>query len=84
MDGCGERLAAEGISVGVTPLGGMLAGLEIERDGRRIAPLHRAPWVGQGEVRRRLAVIEGDFFCAPFGRADEDGVPSHGWPANGD
>ena len=84
-----ERLVAEGIAVGVTPLGGMLAGLEIERDGRRIAPLHRAPWVGQGEAMPagaapHLAMLEGDFFCAPFGRTDEEGVPAHGWPANGD
>ena len=84
-----ERLAVEGIAVGVTPLGGMLTGLEIERDGRRIAPLHRAPWVGQGEAMPaeaapHLGVLEGDFFCAPFGRTDEDGVPAHGWPANGD
>lgn len=83
------RLAAEGIAVGVTPVGGMLAGLEIERDGRRIAPLHRAPWVGTGEempadAAPHLGVLEGDFFCAPFGRPDEDGVPAHGWPANGD
>ena len=71
MDGRG--LSVEGIAVGVTPLGGMLAGLEIERDGRRIAPLHRAPWVGPGEAMPpeaapHLAVLEGDFFCAPFGR----------------
>ena len=83
------RLAAEGISVGVTALGGMLAGLVIERDGRRIAPLHRAPWVDEDaamppEAAPHLGVLEGDFFCAPFGRTDEEGVPAHGWPANGD
>ncbi len=83
-----ERLAVDGISVGVTALGGMLAGLAIERDGRRIAPLHRAPWVGQPETMPpeaapHLAVLEGDFFCAPFGRTDEAGVPIHGWAANG-
>ena len=83
-----QRLAVEGISVGVTALGGMLAGLEIVREGRRIAPLHRAPWVGAGEAMPadaapHLGVLEGDFFCAPFGRPDEDGVPAHGWPANG-
>jgi hypothetical protein len=83
-----ERLAAEGIAVAVTPLGGMLTGLEIVRDGRRIAPLHRAPWVGEGaampeDAAPHLAVLEGDFFCAPFGRTDEAGVPAHGWPANG-
>lgn len=83
-----ERLASEGISVGVTPVGGMLEGLEIEYGGRRIEPLHRAPWVGveamPADAAPHLAVLEGDFFCAPFGRPDEDGVPAHGWPANGD
>lgn len=83
------RLATDGIAVGVTPLGGMLEGLAIERDGRRIAPLHRAPWVDEGaamppEAAPHLGVLEGDFFCAPFGRTDEEGVPAHGWPANGE
>lgn len=82
------RLSVEGISVGVTPACGMLEGLTLERGGRRIRPLHRAPWVGGGETMPaeaapHLAVLEGDFFCAPFGRTDEDGVPAHGWPANG-
>ncbi len=83
-----ERLEAEGISVGVTPLAGMLEGLRIERDGQSLAPLHRAPWVGHPEEigtdsAPHLAVLEGDFFCAPFGKTDEEGVPAHGWPANG-
>lgn len=83
-----HRLAVEGIALNVEPRGGILADLVIERDGRRIAPLHRAPWVGQpGEVpddaAPHLAVLEGDFFCAPFGRTDDPEVPAHGWPANG-
>jgi hypothetical protein len=83
-----ERLEAKGISVGVTPLAGMLEGLRIERDGQSLAPLHRAPWVGHPEEigadsAPHLAVLEGDFFCAPFGKTDEEGVPAHGWPANG-
>jgi hypothetical protein len=82
------RISAEGISVGVTPACGMLEGLTIERGGKRIQPLHRAPWVGvAGEVPHdaapHLAVLEGDFFCAPFSRTDDPGVPAHGWPANG-
>ena len=81
------RLAVEGISVGVTPVGGLLEGLAIEHGGRRLAPLHRAPWVGREELPAdaapHLGLLEGDFFCAPFGAPDEHGVPAHGWPANG-
>lgn len=82
------RLSAEGISVAVTAACGMLEGLVVERGGRRIAPLHRAPWVGRSgeapaDAAAHLAVLEGDFFCAPFGLTDEEGVPAHGWPANG-
>ena len=52
----------------------------IERDGRRIAPLHRAPWVDRpeevpAEVAPHLGLLQGDFFCAPFGAPDEAGVP---------
>jgi hypothetical protein len=82
------RLTVEGISVAVTPVGGLLQGLAIERDGRRIEPLHRAPWVGRPDevpegAAPHLGLLEGDFFCAPFGAPDEAGVPAHGWPANG-
>ncbi|MFO1142703.1 MAG: hypothetical protein U1E59_09975 [Amaricoccus sp.] len=82
------RIAADGISVGVTNFCGMLEGLEIERGGRRIRPLHRAPWVGHSEELPEdpvphHVVLEGDFFCAPFGQTDEPGVAAHGWPANG-
>lgn len=66
----------------------MLADLVIERGGRRLAPLHRAPWVGEpgqvpADAAPHLGVLEGDFFCAPFGRTDDPDVPMHGWPANG-
>jgi len=82
-----ERLAVDGIAVGVTPVAGMLTGLVIEREGRRIAPLHQAPWIGEAmpaDAAPHLGLLEGDFFCAPFGRTDEEGVAAHGWPANGD
>lgn len=83
-----QRLSVEGISLALEPLGGMIADLVIERGGRRIAPLHRAPWVGRSEplpadAAPHLGVLEGDFFCAPFGQTDDPAVPSHGWPANG-
>jgi len=83
-------LEAEGISVGVSSRFGMLTGLAIQRQGRLVAPLHRAPWIGEadavppGEIPL-LAALEGDFFCAPFGTADATpGVPQHGLTANGD
>lgn len=83
-----HRLSVEGISLAIEPSGGMLANLVISRDGRRIAPLHRAPWVDRpdevpADAAPHLAVLEGDFFCAPFGRTDDPAVPAHGWPANG-
>lgn len=83
-----HRLSVEGISLALEPRGGILADLVIVRDGRRIAPLHRAPWVGTPDAvpldaAPHLAVLEGDFFCAPFGRTDDPRVPAHGWPANG-
>ncbi|MFT3973983.1 MAG: hypothetical protein QM699_11195 [Amaricoccus sp.] len=82
------RLVVEGISLAVEPRGGMLADLVIERNGHRLAPLHRAPWVQEldampADAAPHLAVLEGDFFCAPFGRTDDPAIPAHGWPANG-
>lgn len=83
-----QRLSVDGISLAIEPRGGMLADLVIERDGQRIAPLHRAPWVGGPEAMPadaapHLGVLQGDFFCAPFGQTDDPAVPAHGWPANG-
>ena len=46
--------------------------IEVERDGRRTAPFHRAPWADDAappagtEDAPHLARISGDFFCAPF------------------
>lgn len=82
-------LSADGISLNITATGGLIDGLSIERDGRRISPLHRAPWVDHPEEvpteeAPHLGLLSGDFFCAPFGGSPAgSGVPSHGWPANG-
>ena len=82
------RLEASGITVEVDLGIGHLTLIEIERDGRKTAPFHRAPWADDAvppagvEDAPHLARISGDFFCAPFGSADVEPAPSHGWPAN--
>lgn len=79
-------LAAAGISLAVTATGGLIDELTIERNERVVRPLHRAPWVGvandvpEGEAAH-LALLSGDFFCAPFGASAD--APPHGWTANG-
>lgn len=80
------RVAARGIRFGFDARTGLLDGFVVTDGGREIAPLHRAPWVGTGEAMPEdaaplMAVLGGDFFCAPFALAEE-GVPLHGWPAN--
>ncbi|MFZ1337872.1 MAG: hypothetical protein WAS26_02335 [Paracoccaceae bacterium] len=80
------RIAAEGISFGFRAATGLLDGFEVLDNGRRIAPLHRAPWVGTDERMPEgeaplMAHLGGDFFCAPFALA-EGGAPLHGWPPN--
>lgn len=82
-------LTADGITVSFDPVGGIVAEVAISFDGSPpIRPLHKAPWVSGPErfpadvapIERKLA---GDFFCAPFAETCE-GVPLHGWSANGD
>lgn len=79
---------AEGISVSVDLAVGHIADLVIERDGRRLKPLHRAPWIGEprealpGTLPDGVLRLSGDFLCAPFSRADVEPAPLHGWPAN--
>lgn len=79
--------AAAGISVSVDLTVGHIAALEIEREGRRLAPLHRAPWVDEpdtwpADIAAGLARLSGDFLCAPFSANDIDPAPGHGWPGN--
>ncbi|MDX8503680.1 hypothetical protein RFM99_35605 [Mesorhizobium sp. VK4C] len=81
-------LNAKGISVSLDLAVGHIAAMEIEAGGRRLKPLHRAPWVGspretlpenlpEGTVR-----LSGDFLCAPFSTSDVEAAPLHGWTAN--
>lgn len=83
-----HRIEAIGITVDVDLELGNLAKFEVERDGRRAAPFHRAPWSDDEqppegvEGAPHLARISGDFFCAPFAAADVEPAPAHGWTAN--
>jgi hypothetical protein len=83
-----DRLAVEGISVVVNPIGGLLDRVAIVWQGRTIEPLHRAPWIETpadvpADAPPHLGGLAGDFFCAPFGKADIEPAPAHGWAANG-
>lgn len=80
------QTSAHGISFNFDASTGLLDGFRVEDGGLRIAPLHRAPWVGTNEAMPPeaaplMARLGGDFFCAPFALA-EPGVPLHGWPPN--
>lgn len=81
-------IGARGISISLDLAVGHVAAMEIEAEGRKLEPLHRAPWVGsssetlppglpEGTVR-----LSGDFLCAPFSASDVEEAPLHGWPAN--
>jgi hypothetical protein len=83
-----HELRAEGVRVVVDLAVGHLRTLEVEHDGRRLAPLYTAPWVDDPAIASdksippNLRFLSGDFFCAPFGGSDDPSVPGHGWPAN--
>lgn len=79
-------LGAQGILLDFESDLGRLDALTVRDQGRDIAPLHRAPWVGTGEVLPAdaaplMAGLGGDFFCAPFASSEGDS-PLHGWPPN--
>ncbi len=78
-------IEATGIAARFDPAFGMLAELEVTRDGRTVSMLHKAPWLGEkmpDDAAPHLGALAGDFFCAPFGDASADAAPGHGWPAN--
>jgi hypothetical protein len=83
-----HEIRAAGIRVVVDLAVGHLRALEIKQDGRFLTPLYTAPWVDEPSIAEDEAILpnlrflSGDFFCAPFGGADEQGTPTHGWPAN--
>jgi hypothetical protein len=86
MTGASERIEAAGIAVQFDPSCGIVERLVVVDEGREVAPLHRAPWVGSDEVlpegtSPHLARLAGDFLCAPFASREGDS-PQHGWTAN--
>jgi len=79
------ELKAEGIRLTVDLAVGHLVSLIVERDGRSLSSLHRAPWIDEDlapGTDPHLARLSGDFLCAPFCRSDVEPAPFHGWPAN--
>ncbi|HEV7255783.1 MAG TPA: hypothetical protein VGN97_22125 [Mesorhizobium sp.] len=80
-------IEAEGIRLRLDPTFGMVEELAVSRGGRTVSMLHKAPWHGRADALPASAAphlkrLAGDFFCAPFGNAEADGAPPHGWPAN--
>lgn len=86
MDGI--TIEAKGISVTVDLTVGHLAEIVVDIGGRRLKPLHRAPWIDElpealpQDLPAGTARLSGDFLCAPFSRSDVEAAPLHGWPAN--
>lgn len=83
-----STIEAKGIRVTLDLRAGQVRALAIEMDGRRLEPLHTAPWVddpaitGDESIPPNLRYLSGDFFCAPFGASDVEPAPPHGWTAN--
>ncbi|TRC75998.1 hypothetical protein FJV83_16865 [Mesorhizobium sp. WSM4307] len=80
-------IKARGISVSLDLTVGHIADMTVESGGRRLKPLHRAPWVDAGETLPKdlpqgTVRLSGDFLCAPFSRSDVEEAPLHGWTAN--
>ena len=84
-----HRMQAAGISLAVDLAVGHIRDFTVEAAGRKLTPLHTAPWVDDPAVTDDPAImpnlkyLSGDFFCAAFGANDvEPNTPGHGWPAN--
>jgi len=80
-------IEAEGVRLSFDPSFGMVEELAVSRGGRTVSMLHKAPWHGERialprDAAPHLGRLAGDFFCAPFGNAELDAAPLHGWPAN--
>ena len=82
-------LASNRTSLAVTETGGHLSDVTFSLPGgRKISPMHIAPWIGEtmpADAPALLGVLRGDFFCAPFGGSDVIAGETrvHGLPASG-
>ncbi len=81
-------MQADGVRLEIDLSTGSVWSLTIERDGREVTPLHRAPWIDEPDIAGDASLplhvrrLSGDFFCAPFGKSDLEAAPLHGWSAN--
>ena len=75
-------------SLALDPALGNLRRLRFSVGARTLEPLHTAPWADDPDARFPAATpaverhLSGDFLCAPFGAADVEPSPPHGWSAN--
>jgi len=83
------RIASNRVEAFVTELGGQIAPITFDRQGRKIAPYSVAPWAEEKLEPKTPAILRalrGDFFCLPFGgnttpfRGEKH--PMHGETAN--
>jgi hypothetical protein len=81
------RIASDRVEAFVTKLGGQIAPITFDRQGRKIAPYSVAPWAEEKlKMPAILQALRGDFFCLPFGgnatpyRGEKH--PMHGETAN--
>lgn len=78
-------IASDATSLAVTEVGGHLSDVTFQLPGgKAVRPMHVAPWAGEdvpGEPPV-IAILRGDFFCAPFGANDVVGGEAHGASAN--
>jgi hypothetical protein len=82
-------LRSDLVSLAITQTGGQLSDVSFTlEDGRRVSPMHVAPWADEelpADTPPIIRVLRGDFFCAPFGSSDL--LPEmpfvHGLPAGG-
>jgi hypothetical protein len=64
------RIASDRVEAFVTELGGQIAPITFDRQGRKIAPYSVAPWAEEKldpQMPAILKALRGDFFCMPFG-----------------